>query len=242
MRKGIFPSKGCVFVHGEIRKQLQDLAQVSYAKFAAGLLPGVENILGVRLPALRKIAKDIAAKEGWAGYLDSSDLLFFEEKMLQGMVIGYAEVSLAEKFPYIEKFVGEIDNWSVCDSFCSTLKASKEHREQMWACIEPRFLSEKEYEVRFAAVMSLSYFMEPAYIDRVLVCLQTARVEGYYAKMAIAWALSIAYVHFPAKTQICLEGQHFEKFIQNKAIQKIVESFRVSVAEKDYLKGWRIKK
>lgn len=226
-------------MYDAVREQLLALAEEKYARFSAKLLPGVPDILGVRLPALRKIARQIASDENWQQYAAGDELLYFEEKMLQGMVVGYAKLPLAEKWPYIKNFVTRIDSWSVCDSFCSTLKDTKANRDLVWAWIEPYFLSEKEYELRFAAVMALSYFMEDAYIERVLAALKNSRTDGYYAKMAVAWALSVAYVHFPGQTRTYLQDACFEIFIHNKAIQKIVESFRVEEKDKEILKGWR---
>ena len=126
----------------EIRERLLDLAEPEYQKFSSSLLPGVENVLGVRLPKLRKLAEQLAAKD-WKGYADSIALdggdgkeVFFEEIMLKGFLIGYArrraKAPLSEILSETADFLPLIDNWSVCDSFCSTLKIAREYPEEVW--------------------------------------------------------------------------------------------------------------
>ena len=100
-------------------------------KFTASLLPGIEDILGVRLPTLRKMAQQLA-KGDWQTYLQSACDDSFEEIMLQGMVLGYAKGDLQVKEPFLRAFLPKINNWSVCDSTCSTLKLAKTQPEPFW--------------------------------------------------------------------------------------------------------------
>lgn len=118
-----------------IRKQLSQWAEPEYRAFSGRLLPDVTSIMGVRLPNLRKLAKQIV-KEDWEKYLEQAEDTSFEEIMLQGMVIGYANEEMVKLFPYIETFVTKIDNWSVCDSFCSGLKITKTDPERMWEFLQ----------------------------------------------------------------------------------------------------------
>ena len=104
-----------------IRKLLESMSEESYRRFSASLLPGVDRILGVRLPAMRRLAKQIAAND-WRTYLKTAQRNSFEEIMLQGMVIGYLDAPADERLQWIANFLPSIDNWSVCDSFCSGLK------------------------------------------------------------------------------------------------------------------------
>ena len=102
----------------EIRKQLDMLSEPDFREFTAGLMPGVRNVLGVRLPALRRIAKQ-EARGNWKEYFEQALDDSYEEIMLQGMVIGYLKEDLDVVQGLIRDFVPKIDNWSVCDSFCS---------------------------------------------------------------------------------------------------------------------------
>ena len=112
-----------------LREQLLELTEPKYMKFTSALMPGVENVLGIRLPVLRSIAKEIAAGD-WRAYLAEAEDFYFEERMLQGLVIGCARCTPAEKLEHVARFVPKINNWAVCDCFCWRLKAAE--RQPMW--------------------------------------------------------------------------------------------------------------
>lgn len=230
--------------HTTIREQLLTLTDARYQAFSAGLIPNVTNILGVRLPELRKLAKSIA-KEDWRAYLDTATDDSFEEIMLQGMVIGYASsrksADIAEILKYIAAFVPKIDNWSVCDSFCIGLKFTSRHRERVWAFLQPYLASGQEYEIRFAVVMILNYFTEAEDLQFVLPKLDGIRHEGYYVKMAVAWALSVCYVKHPETFMTYLAHHSLDEFTYNKTLQKIRESNRVSPETKAMIRSLRRK-
>lgn len=224
-----------------IRKQLMEMADEEYRKFSSSLIPNVDNILGVRLPELRKLAKNIA-KGDWRTYLAQADNRYFEETMLQGLVIGYAKTDIEERLRYVADFVPRIDNWSVCDSFCTGLKFTKNHRSLMWDFLQPYLSSDKEYEIRFGVVMLLLYFVEDEYIERVLQWMDRIRHEGYYVKMAVAWAISVCYVKYPEPTMAFLKNNTLDDFTYNKALQKIIESLRVDSGTKHVLRSMKRRK
>ena len=101
-------------MHKDIRKHLEEMAEQDYQKFSAALIPGVENMLGIRLPQLRAFAKQIA-KFDWQAALVEEDV-YFEERMLRGMVLSYASKDMDVMLPLIADFVPLVDNWSMCDS------------------------------------------------------------------------------------------------------------------------------
>ena len=123
----------------EVRKRIEELSEPSYQQFSARLIPNVkaERIRGVRLPHLRKLAKEIV-KGDWRAYLEEKSEVekTFEETMLRGLVIGYAKMEWKERHRWICDFLPQIDNWSVCDSFCSTLKPAKHEKEKMWTFVK----------------------------------------------------------------------------------------------------------
>jgi 3-methyladenine DNA glycosylase AlkD len=209
-----------------IRSRIFELVEVNFGKFQMGLLPGIENILGVRLPNLRKLAKEITGDD-WRRFISSAQDDYFEETMLQGMVIGYAKTDINEIFNYISIFVPKINNWSVCDSFCSGLKITKAYRSETWEFLKPYLQSEEEYVLRFGIVMLINFYIENEYIDEVLKILDAVNLEKYYVNIAAAWAVSICFVKFPEKTMAYLENSNLDNFTYNKALQKITESFRV---------------
>jgi 3-methyladenine DNA glycosylase AlkD len=231
---------GVNLVETTIREQLFELADVEYQKFSAALIPNIHNILGVRLPELRKLAKKIA-KDDWRTYLQHTESDYFEEIMLQGMVIGYVKTNVEEILHYVAAFVPKIDNWSVCDSFCIGLKFTKTNRKHVWDFLQPYLSSKSAYEIRFGVVMLLDFYIEEEYISRVLQLLDNAERQDYYVKMAVAWAISVCYVKLPEPTMKYLENNSLDEFTYNKALQKITESFRVDQETKNRIRGMKRK-
>ncbi|WII40142.1 DNA alkylation repair protein [Paenibacillus thiaminolyticus] len=223
-----------------IRAQIMALADEKYRQFSASLIPNINNVVGVRLPELRKLARNIA-KGDWRAYLAQADSDYFEEVMLQGMVIGCAKADVEEILHHIAAFVPKIDNWSVCDSFCSGLKITSLHKERVWEFIQPFLESEKEYDIRFGVVMLLNYYIDELYIHLLLERLDRITHEGYYVKMAVAWAVSICFVKLPDITMDYVRSNSLDDFTYNKALQKITESYRVAPETKALIRSMKRK-
>jgi len=223
-----------------IREQLFELSDEEYQRFHSKLCPDTDNIIGVRLPLLRNLAKEIA-KGDWREYLKSAQGDYNEEIMLQGIVIGYAKSDISEMLKHIQHFIPKINNWAVCDSFCNGLKYTKKNMNTVWEFINPYLNSKKEFEIRFGIIMLIGYYINGEYIDRVLQLLDKVKHEGYYVKMAVAWAVSICYVKFPEKTMGYLKNNSLDNFTYNKALQKIIESLRVDKETKIIIKGMKRK-
>ncbi|MGI6254103.1 MAG: DNA alkylation repair protein [Acutalibacter sp.] len=219
----------------ELVRELESLADPAYKEFNDKLLPGVDTAYGIRLPQLRQLSKRIlrgAPQE----YLDHLPPRTFEETMLRGMIIAGLKVPWEEKRAYVEEFLPRIDNWAVCDTFCGGLSPrSQEDAEKIWQFLLPFYPSDREYFARFAAVMQLAHFVDSSHLEEGLGLLEQTRHPGYYAKMGVAWALSVWYVKFPSETKALLERRVLDPWVQNKAIQKVRESLRVSREEKDAL-------
>lgn len=161
--------------------------------------------------------------------------------MLQGMVIGCAKADVEEILHHIAAFVPKIDNWSVCDSFCSGLKITSLHKERVWEFIQPYLESDREYNIRFGVVMLLNYYIDELHIHRVLERLDRITHEGYYVKMAVAWAVSICFVKLPDITMDYVRSNSLDDFTYNKALQKITESYRVAPETKALIRSMKRK-
>lgn len=227
-------------INEEIRSKLFNLSEDEYRNFHNKLCPNTENILGVRLPLLRNIAKDLA-KNNWEAYLNNPYNEYYEEIMIEGLTIGYIKTDINTRLKYIKRFIPKIDNWAICDSFCNNLKFTKNNLNEVWEFISTYLSSNKEFELRFAIVMMLHYYINEEYIDRVLHILNDINHEGYYVKMAVAWAISFAYIKFPHKTLVFLKNNNLDSFTYNKSLQKIIESTRVSNEDKDLIRSMKIK-
>lgn len=222
----------------DLRKILFKSADSEYKKFSSALIPGETKMIGVRIPELRKIARTIANGD-WKSFLAENRVFYFEEKMLQGFVIRYAQCDIDEKLEYVRNFIPLIDNWSICDSFQWKLKSSE--RDAMWDFIQQYFLSDKEFEVRFAAVTGRESFIDNEHIDALLKDLAGCRQPDYYAVMGIAWAIADCFIAFPEKTFHLLSGNMINIQTRDKALRKINESLRVPDEDKIRLKEFFLK-
>lgn len=216
----------------EMRARLQEMAEEKYRAFASSLLPGVNNLLGVRLPLLRRMAKDIAGTPFAQHVIAHKERHSFEETMLQGFVIAALPISFEERWTHAARFVETIDNWSVCDSFCISLKDTRENRARAFSLLAPYLQSEKEFAARFGAVMLLNHFVCDDYRDAALDALSGIPARGYYARMAVAWAVQTFYASYPETVQAFLDAQRLDAETTALAYRKIAESRRTAPGRK----------
>lgn len=248
----------------DIRERLVDMAETDYQKFSAALIPGVESMLGIRLPELRKLARQIA-KEDWKAAIEEEDY-YFEERMLRGMVLSYASKDMDEMLPYITAFIPLVDNWSICDSVFSGMDIFRKDKKRTWEFIQPYLQSDKEFEIRVALIIMMQHLLKcdvngkkmsrlrkvsienlsdtreekGLYLDEVLSATDSVDTTGYYASMAAAWLIAEAFCCFPYHTYLFMQKNHLDNITYNKAIQKIVESRIPSDEVKDLLRSMKI--
>lgn len=224
----------------EVRNKIFELADTKYKEFHSGLCPNTNNIVGVRVPVLRDYAKQLS-KGDFRKYLLKAKSDYYEEIMLQGMVIGLAKMDINERIKYINQFVPKIDNWAICDVFCAGLKFVKSNRKEVWKFLQKYQKSNKEFELRFLIVMLLDFYITEEYINEVIKILDSTKHQGYYVKMAVAWAISIAYIKYPSITMDYLKNNTLDDFTYNKALQKIIESYRVTNEDKEIIRNMKRK-
>ncbi len=225
----------------EIKDYLYTHADERYAAFSSALMPGEKlDVIGVRLPVIKDLAKRLS-KEDWKAYLDSASDDTFEEIMLQGFVIGLAKMPFEEQLRRIAGYADKITNWSLCDSPCAGFKSVRKHREEVWTFLQPYLQSENEFKQRFGIIMLMDHFITDCYIVRLINVLSAVRPVGYYASMAVAWAVSVCYVHYPDIVTDLLKSHELDKDTQNRAIQKIVDSLRVTAEAKKEVRKFKIK-
>lgn len=213
------------------------LQDINYKKFYSRLCPGINNIIGVRVPILRKYAKQLLCEYDMEFLIDNIGNDYYEEIMLQGMIIGlYKDSNIEIILKYIKSFVPKIDNWAICDVFCSGLKITNKNKVMMWDFLQQYIVSDKEFEIRFAIVMILDYYIEEKYLQKVFDILDNIKHNGYYVKMAIAWAVSICIVKYYDNTLRYLQNCKLDNFTYNKSIQKAIESYRISDEQKNILR------
>ena len=225
----------------KIRQELEKIAEENYRIFTAKLIPNIDNLLGVRLPKLRKIAKKIIQTD-YEYYLAMDNPLYFEEVMLQGMIIGKINLPWTKRSYYVKQFISKINNWSVCDSFCCGLKFKASEKEIVWQFLQPYFASDAPYDIRFAVVMLLFHFVNDEYLQKVFTLFNQIKNDDYYVKMAVAWAISIYFRELPKLTMAYLQKNQLDDWTYNKALQKITESLKVDCNTKIIIRTMKRKK
>ncbi|MDD5922036.1 MAG: DNA alkylation repair protein, partial [Eubacteriales bacterium] len=156
-----------------------------------------------------------------------------------GMLIGYADLAAEERLELIREFVPKIDNWSVCDSFCIGLKFTRFEQELVFSFLQPYIASQKEFEQRFAAVMLLDYYIDERWLPRTLHALERIDAKDYYAKMATAWAMAECCLRFPEEVMPILRENRLDPEVQQKALQKIIESRTISSETREEIRAMK---
>ena len=188
-----------------------------YQKFTSKLCSSKYPILGIRLPILRLLAKDLNIN-------DIKTFTYFEDYMLYAFILG-REKDITKVFQGLDFLVPTIDNWSICDSLVSSLKITKKYSKEMLNYIL-KYQNKSIFENRFLIVMLLRYYVKDD-INEVLQIINKVSTGDYYVDMAIAWLLAEALIYHQ---NIIIEYLKKEKndFIVNKAISKARESYRIN--------------
>ena len=213
---------------------LSSMADEKYRLFSCKLLPDAvrKTVIGVRLPRLRTLAKNMVKNGAYSIVLNSSIGSTMEEKMVYGMLIGYAPLTDEQKFEYLLKFVPKIDCWSVCDCVCVSLKFKD--KKKLWAFLLKSYAkSTAEFELRFVLVMALNHFLEEKYLEDVLRLVENISSPAYYVVMAQAWLLSMLYVKFPQSVLDFLTSHKVSTIVYAKTLQKILESRQISQIQRE---------
>ena len=202
-----------------IKEELFAIKDLSYRDFNKKLCPDTKrNMIGIRIPILRNFAKEKLKQEDFRELLEKIDDEYFEEILLQGFLIGYARCSFGEKTKYIKNL------------------------DEAFEFIKPYFKSKKEFEVRFAVIMLLDYYIREEYIDEIIKILDEISHDGYYVKMAVAWCLAEIGVKYNKKAMEYLKGKNkLDNFTFNKTLQKMIESYRIGETQKKMLKNMKKK-
>lgn len=219
----------------EIKERMIFAKDEKNALFFQKISPTAKNVTGVRIPFLRKLAKEIIKANG-KDFLENYVVDTHEEFLLYGIVLGYIKIPLEEKFAFLEKFVPKIYDWSGCDIVISSFKFKEHELKQVYEFIMQYRYSKNEYETRFMIVMLLVNFIREEYLDNIKEILETEKFDKYYTQMASAWLISVMFVKYRDYTLDYLYNNNLDDFTYNKALQKIRESLRVTKQDKELMK------
>lgn len=227
-----------------INELLHALSESDYKAFNEKIIPTNYPMLGIRMPALRKLAKEIAAGPEVETYLQQAEYTTYEHILLYGLVIGQLrKPSLQTMFRYLDPLIPKFDNWAHVDTIfsASKLKILDKHPDEVFAHFLPLKTHEGEFARRTFVILLMNFFMREDRLDITLKHLPEVPQGQYYVDMAIAWAISVGLIKFYDKTIPLLEQNAFSKFVHNKAIQKARESYRIAPDVKDSLNRMKIK-
>ena len=221
------------------REELRSMAEPAYAEFASSLIPGRDDLIGVRIPGIRRLLKRIL-KDDWRSVLESGPECF-EEEMLMLLIVATAPIDIEERIRLESRFIHLIDNWSLCDTYCGAFGFTPEESQRAWDHLRGLIHSGMEYPMRMSVVARMMHFTDRGSMEVLMRDIIENRHDGYYYKMGCAWAVATCHTLYPDIGRRILESQELEIWIHNKSIQKIRESLRVPAEEKDFVKGLRRK-
>ena len=209
-----------------------------YKEFHSSLvLNSKYEMIGIRVPLMRKIAKEIA-KTNIEEFLKYAQDNYYEEIMIQGLVISHIkDESLFNK--YFKQYINKIDNWALCDTFCSAIKIVGKYEDKYFKEAVKMSLNKKEFISRIGLVMILDHFINQKNLETIFDTLNKIESDKFYINMAEAWLICEMYIKFPKETKTFIQKDNLNKFTHNKAISKIHDSYRVSKEEKEYLNTLR---
>ena len=214
---------------------------IQYQKFHRSLFKEDISNIGIRMPILKKYAKQIS-KGDYSSFFSVVGHQCYEETIIYGLVIGFASIEFSEKLKELDKFMIYNTNWAINDTVCANLKDFKNNKEDGFLYILECLKDHNPWKIRFGIVLLLDFYVEEKYIDDILLLSKKINVKEYYVQMAISWLLSICYIKFPEKTEKLLKDQILDPFVQNKTISKIKDSYRVTKDQKIELEKYRSKK
>ena len=215
-------------------KHLYSLEDIKYKEFHSKLTFN-SNIIGIKTPILKEISRNIC-KGNFTSFIDLVSNNTYEEWLIFGLIIGYSKLKFDEKLKLLDEYIINIDNWASCDIVCANLKDFKKNKEIGYKYILKLIKSNKCWPMRVGIVLLLDFYIEENYLNGIFDVCNSINTEEYYVKMAISWLISICYIKYPEETLKYLKNNKLDKFTYNKAIQKIIESTRVSIEEKNMLK------
>lgn len=226
-------------VEEKIRKELSEMQDPEYREFQCRLIPTVdpENIIGIRTPQLRAFAKRLAKTDA-EEFIKILPHKYYEENNLHGYIIGNLK-DYATVIEALDAFLPYVDNWATCDTMLP--KVFKKHTEELYEKIRIWISSGHTYTVRFGLGMLMKFYLDEHFSVEILELAAGVRSDEYYVNMMIAWFFATALAKQYDSTLPYLQEQRLSAWTHNKAIQKALESFRITTEQKAYLKTLKVK-
>ena len=224
-----------------IVNDLLENVDLNYKAFSQKLIPDCKyEFLGIRVPVLKSMAKKYVKLDNVQEFLRSQHV-YYEEYLLHGLILAYLKQDFNDKLLLLKAFLPYVDNWAICDmtvqafkDFGKNPKTSLQFAYECIKCSEP-------YIKRFGIVVLLTYFLDENFDNSILEKVAKISSTNYYVNMAVAWFMSVALVKQYDYALPYITSKTLTKFVQNKSIQKAIESFRIPLNKKELLKRYKIK-
>ncbi len=222
-----------------LHSKLYDLQDLKYRDMQIKIIPNIDpgSIIGVRTPQLRAMAKEMLKAGDYNDFLKELPHKYFEENQLQAFIISGIK-DMKECMEELEKFLPYVDNWATCDQMSP--KVFKKHREELLTHIKEWIRSDEPYTIRFGVGMLMEHFLEEDYEPVYPEMVAKLRSEEYYVNMMIAWYFATALAKQYESILPFIENKRLDKWTHNKAIQKSVESYRITDEQKKDLKTLKV--
>lgn len=223
-----------------ITEQLFALQDVAFGDFQAKLMPTIDrnNVIGVRTPDLRKLARQIAKTGAARDFISQLPHRYFEENNLHAFIV--AGISdFGDAMLQTEIFLPHIDNWATCDQF--TPKVFGKHPAELLSAVKVWITSPHTYTIRFAIKMLMTFYLDSLFKPEYPQMVAAVKSDEYYIKMMIAWYFATALTKQYDSVLCYLTDHRLDTWCHNKTIQKAIESYRISDERKTYLRSLRIR-
>ena len=224
----------------EIREELFSLQDPGYREFQGMLIPSNKDasMIGVRTPELRRLARTYAGREDIGEFLDDLPHQYFDENQLHAFIISVIK-DYEKCVKEVIRFLPYVDNWATCDQMSP--KVFRKHRQDLAEQAEEWIGSDHTYTVRFGIKMLMDHFLEEEFDLMYPEMVAQVRSEEYYIRMMVAWYFATALAKQYDAVLPFIENRRLDPWTHTNAIQKAVESFRVTPEHKEYLKSLKIK-
>ena len=219
-----------------IREKLSSLQDLKYRDMQVRIIPSVkpESIIGVRTPELRKMAKELAQSREIGVFLENLPHKFFEENQLHAFIVSGMK-DYRECLGALNRFLPYVDNWATCDQMSP--RVFKKHRPELMESIRGWLGSAETYTIRFGIGMLMEHYLDEDYDPACPEMVAAVRSEEYYVNMMIAWYFATALAKQYEAVLPFITEHRLDTWTHNKAIQKAIESFRITPEQKEYLKS-----
>ena len=221
-------------------QRLSELSDPTYRDFHAGLIPNIspETILGVRVPALRKLARELRGSAEAQEFMAALPHEYYDENCLHGLLINDIK-DFGATVSALDAFLPYVDNWAVCDLISP--RSFKSRPPELAAHVRRWLDSSHSYTVRFGIGVLMSFYLDVGFEPAQLEAVAERCCEEYYVNMMVAWYFATALAKQPEAALPYIENRRLSRWTHNKAIQKSIESRRIPDETKAYLKTLRRK-